>query len=200
MARRLQSIDPHVTIPAYLDDANILIKRITADRVLNIIQPIFSSPYSTLRLNSTKTRTFDSSIYEARHPGIEILGSKLGNVNARQTFLNKKIDTLSANIQLLSSLPLQQRQLLFRFCIVPTPLHLIRTLKSSEPPMLQTWIRADGIIDREFRLYLYGPNADIIDMNLLRSLPLKLGGFGNPSYTTLVTTSIPSLKSNVRTI
>lgn len=61
--------------------------------------------------------------------------------------------------------------------------------------MQSLWATVDDRVVSEVQEYISAPNQCPVDIRSLTALPLKLGGFGYPSYNTLVTITYPLAKA-----
>jgi hypothetical protein len=147
-----------------------------------------------MRLHPGKSELFTPALYHSSG-GAEVLGTAIGSLPYRSKFLTTKVSHWADFIALLRDLPLQSRQLLFRFCVYTKIVHLTRTLQSSEPAMLAIWKRADSYADAELQSYLGSPVAGLVEFKRLTALPLNVGGFGIPQFQTIVSTTYTSARA-----
>jgi hypothetical protein len=147
-----------------------------------------------MSLHPTKGELFTPDLYRSTH-GAEVLGTAIGSLSFRSKFLAAEVSQWNDDIALLRNLPLQHRQLLFRFCVYTKLAHLTRTLRSDEPAMLELWKRADSYSDAELQSYLASPVPGLVELRRLTALPLCLGGFGIPQFQTIVSTTYTSARA-----
>ena len=138
------------------------------------------------------------AIYSHRR-GAEVSGTAIGSVPYRKKFLDSKLREFDGRLALIRGLPLQQRQLLLRYCVVTTLIHLTRTLRSDDPSiiMMEVWARANALVDAELASLLSSPVEGLVPLPLLTQLPMCLGGFGVPHYQTIVPSAYTSASSAV---
>ena len=177
--------DQITTVISCLDDINIIGKRgdlIAAIETLFATEEGQDRPRDGLRLNIEKTKI--DSLREAAYDGegLSVLGSCVGTVTARRSFLQTKTEHLRVTLHRLRCIPSQQALLLLRICIHPELLHLLRTMDTSDlTDELKT-------IDNLFYSHVdflrrSNPEVDRDEIiTRIYSLPLSQGGFGLISY------------------
>ena len=114
--------------------------------------------------------------------GLPVLGSIIGNLEARENFLADKIVPIFWQLRRLNQLPSQMALLLLRQCIHPALRHLLRTMDLHDlMPLLNDF--DDGIYHflDHLRGVVFSPNIDPIARRVY-SLPLSRGGCGVTSY------------------
>jgi hypothetical protein len=179
MRRKLQSITDTVTqhgetVLAYLDDVTITSSR---HDLLEAIAAVFNGPngaHDGLVLNMTKSRCEDLTQPE----GITTLGTRLGDVQARRTFITSPLDEVRKLARRLRELPSQQGFILLRLSIATQMKHLLRSLDTSD---LTTELQALDTILFDTMDHFRGVPPDTVRpprIERIYSLPLSLGGCG----------------------
>ena len=181
-------------LAAYLDNLYILITVSTIATTRASLAAVFNPSYSTLVLHPGKSELWTPDIYRYNH-GAEVLGTAIGSLPFRERFLATKLSHWVDHVALLRPLSLQERQLLFRFCVVPTLGHLPRTLRSHEPPLMAIWERADSYVLAEMQCYAASPAPSLVELKRLVALPMCYGGFGIQQYQTTVSITYTSAKA-----
>jgi hypothetical protein len=175
----LQKALPRATIVAYLDDVYILGK--DRDRILPRAEKVFfGSPFSLNRKKSSENAVESLKIH-----GLRTLGTYIGPLPARRTFLQGKIDALARALDALRNLPKQYAILLLRSSIHLLLRHLLRQLEPGG--LLDLWKRVDGLIeDTIVALASRGPGRPAEDLQkVLIALPVRDGGLGLPLHAEL---------------
>jgi hypothetical protein len=197
----LKVVDPKVIPLSYLDDLRICTKSYLHNKIKEIIHSLFCEPFTCpithhnhahtyLILNRDKERTISSTIFSGRK-GAEVFGSAIGSPSFRNKFLNDFLISYSSNLDALNTLPnIQDRQLLFRYCVQPKTSYLTRTIdptgSTSDPNMiLDTYRKFQQLHVDFFGPFIASPNHSFADFNTILSLPLKKGGFGVPNVQTI---------------
>ncbi len=117
---------------------------------------MFRPSFCTMTLNSAKEELFTPDLSLGSN-GAEVLGTAIGSTRFLAKFLAAAVSKWATGFHPLRSLPLQCRQLLFRFCLHPQLTHLSKTLRSDDPTIMVEWSRADNHADAELRAYLSFP-------------------------------------------
>nr|XP_031857098.1 uncharacterized protein CI109_007546 [Kwoniella shandongensis]KAA5524169.1 hypothetical protein CI109_007546 [Kwoniella shandongensis] len=167
------------SVLAYLDDIFILGED---DGALQIATEYFGREDSPLRLNRTKCKQVTIEDVRTSAGGFRLLGSCVGSLEARRTFLQGEIDEVRESLQHLNQLPKQHALLILRFSCQQKLRHLQPTLYSTDLGDLwdqldeMLWVSLDGIRG-------FGPDASrpALDRQLL-SLPPTFGGLGLASH------------------
>lgn len=176
---------PQATIVSYLDDLYILNRAPVgaSEGSLAIASKVFKdSPFS---LNLAKS--WEKEIGALRKEGYKALGSYLGPLEARETFLLEKLEGLEEALKTLEDLPKQHALLLLKGSISLTLRHLLRQLNPSG--LEELWLFADSMIERVIGgLATRDPRAKVAKKDLKRdliSLSVRDGGLGIPSHADL---------------
>ena len=135
LSRRLKTENKAAQLVAYLDNLYILITVSTIATTRASLAAVFNPSYSTLVLHPGKSELWTHDLYRYNH-GAEVLGTAIDSLSFREKFMATKVSHWADHIALLRPLSLQDRQLLFRFCVVSKLGHFPRTLRSDEPPMM----------------------------------------------------------------
>jgi len=161
---------------SYLDDVNIMGDSSTMDRVSRF----FEQETTTLQLNREKCVV--KELEGIKTEGMEILGTVIGPMVARRTFLANKIDKVFAKLDQLRHLPHQHALILLRQCIQQDVRHLQRTLHSDD--LVSEWQRLDQRLGDEVRRL--GAEGNVPDRgrfeDALIKAPARLGGIGILSH------------------
>jgi len=161
---------------SYLDDVNIMGDSSTMDRVSRF----FEQETTTLQLNREKCVV--KELEGIKTEGMEILGTVIGPMVARRTFLANKIDKVFAKLDQLRHLPHQHALILPRLCIQQDVRHLQRTLHSDD--LVSEWQRLDQRLGDEVRRL--GAEGNVPDRgrfeDALIKAPARLGGIGILSH------------------
>jgi hypothetical protein len=168
---------PGSTIVTYLDDIFILSQ--DANLLDTIIETFPAEHPSGLVLNPQKTQRYNLRNLEAEAiTGMPVLGSMIGSTQARQQFLDVKINKTICHLQRLRKLPAHAALILLRQCIAPEISHFLRSLDCTD--LLPTLARFDAEIHslvnhlRQINPEMeYDPIAQRIT-----NLPLSRGGLG----------------------
>ena len=170
-------LGPEYLVLAYLDDIFILAP--FADRLPDIMA-YFETDNCPVRLNPAKCKTYD--LTKINNQPIQVLGSCIGSMANRTTFLLDKITKVEADLNNLHLLPKQHALLVLRKSIQHKLRHLTRHLKSDDLPTL--WRRLDAslwsAVDN-LRGHIPSEANHKRDRSLL-SLPPALGGCGIMSH------------------
>nr|XP_031862100.1 uncharacterized protein CI109_002513 [Kwoniella shandongensis]KAA5529172.1 hypothetical protein CI109_002513 [Kwoniella shandongensis] len=164
---------------AYLDDIFILGED---DGALQKAIDFFGSGQSPLRLNRSKCKQVDLDEVMKNDEGFRLLGSCVGSVEARQAFLQKKIEEVGGEIRELHQLPKQHALLILRFSCQQKLRHLQQTLLPTD--LDATWDELDNLLWTSLdRIRGFAPDhsQSKLDRDLL-SLPPAMGGVGLSSY------------------
>jgi hypothetical protein len=173
------------TVISYLDDINLICKRgdlIAAIETLFATEEGQDRPRDGLSLNIEKTKI--DSLRDAAYDGegLSVLGSCVGTVTARRSFLKTKTEHMRVTLHRLRCIPSQQALLLLRVCIYPELLHLLRTMDTSD--LTEELKDIDNLFYNHVD-YLRRSNPDVVRdpiITRIYSLPLSQGGFGLISY------------------
>ncbi|RKK77996.1 hypothetical protein BFJ70_g17196 [Fusarium oxysporum] len=171
LARRL----PGATLVAYLDDLYILSKDQGA---LDIAGEVLKkSPY---QLNLGKS--MEIAIKDLKDQGLKALGTFIGPLQERRSFLEEKLDTLQQAIAALQDLPKQHSLLLLRGSIHLLLRHLLQQLNPEG--LSDLWGKADIYIREAVRFLVARSPADLPEEPdpYLLSLPVRDGGLGLPLH------------------
>ena len=175
----LQRALPTATLVAYLDDIYILGKDNT-----NLIRTAATAFKGTpIKLNPTKS--FEKDISTLQKDGLTTLGTHIGPLETRKTFLMQKTSTLASALDAIRDLPKQHAFLLLRGSIHLLLRHLLRQLDPSGLGIL--WEYADTLITSTvLRLATRETNSHPKDLHKgLITLPVREGGLGIPSHARL---------------
>ena len=160
------------------DDQSSLTMLEQAKLVLLSIEADFrDSPDDGLTLNMAKCHI--STTAQIQEAGVNLLGTAVGTVAYRETFLRRKVETLLRKIRQVLRLPKQAAFLLLRECVAPTLLHLLRCLDSTD--LDEQWQRATAALQDAARSLAAVPLLDEAARALI-NLPFRHGGFGLPDY------------------
>ena len=166
---------PTAAIVAYLDDIFILDR---GSKSLEAAKEVFRD--SPLILNPRKSKEY--SLKDLRQEGLAVLGTFLGPLEARKSFLKEQIETLKGILLDLASLPKQYGLLLLRGSIHLLLRHLLRQLDPNG--LARIWKTADeaiegalrGLAARRLKDLPFSLNPDLI------AIPARDGGLGIPIH------------------
>lgn len=170
---------------AYLDDVVLVLPRDAALSFAEWKQSLWSrldgffNGHNGLKLNKSKSRVI--GFQEAWSNGLELFGSIIGSPSSQSAFLEKKKSELSLVADILSDLPKQQAQILFRMCYLNQWNYLARTLDPGETA--RVW----SALDTANRSFVAGL-ADLTHSALSSKsksvihLPSVFGGVGIPEF------------------
>ena len=168
---------PVGSLMAYLDDITILSKH--GDIMEELHRSFDRLVPDAMVLNREKSVhvTFD----HVRTNGLQVLGSCIGPMSARRSFLLQKIETGERKLEQLreAQLPRQAALLMLRLSISADIRHLLRCLDSTG--LHQLWERWDTAL-YNFLRSLRNSHSDGAHDRLLFSLPLSFGGCGISSH------------------
>ncbi|KAL9563894.1 hypothetical protein ACKAV7_011929 [Fusarium commune] len=188
LARRL----PGATLVTYLDDLYILSKDQGA---LDIAGEVLEkSPY---QLNLAKSK--EIAIKDLKDQGLKALGTSIGPLQERRSFLEEKLDTLQQAIAALQDLPKQHSLLLLRGSIYLLLRHLLRQLNPEG--LSDLWGKADIYIREAIRSLVARSPADLPEEPdpYLLSLPVRDRGLGLPLHQELAPGLYQAAKEAART-
>lgn len=173
------ALGPGHLVLAYLDDVMVLSER-EADVVAAADRAAHESA-TGLRLNVAKSRVY--SLDRVREAGLDILGTRIGSVEARSEFADHVIASLNLQVGRLlrSQLPLQDKWLLLSQSVQQKFRHLMRQLDSEG--IEELWIELDNILMKAVAELGQIPLDDMDALaRTLASLPERHGGLGILSH------------------
>ena len=165
---------PDDTFISYLDDTYIISR--DKDPRAKVFQAFQDSP---IRLNPYKSSFY--SLEEVRKDGLSALGTYIGPLEHRRTFLQGKINTLKTVLATLETMPKQHALLLLRGSITFLLRHLLRQLAPSGLEDLYHKIDQLTLHIVE-KLASKDPSAPIQANQDLLALPARMGGLGLTLY------------------
>ena len=170
------TLGPHRLVLAYLDDIYILSP--DADALFDV-HTFFASRQSSIQLNMAKSKIV--ALEDVKESGLEMLGTCVGPLQARASFLEAKIEREEQLLTQLVDLPHQHALLVLRTCLQQNLRHLQRSLQSGD--LSHLWQRLDSAIFNAARRIRAG-DQDFLQQqdNALLSLPVRLGGLGLLSF------------------
>jgi hypothetical protein len=174
----LQQALPDAKLIAYLDDIYILS---TGRNILAQARLVFKD--SPVTLNNAKST--ESHLGTLQQQGLKTLGSLIGPLEKRQSFLEEKTSALKQALEALKDLPKQHALLLLRGSIHYLLRHLLRQLNPSG--LLTHWKTIDTLI-QDAIITIASREIGQPDRLLQRALitiPVKEGGLGIPSHADL---------------
>ncbi|XMA16790.1 hypothetical protein WAI453_009581 [Rhynchosporium graminicola] len=179
MLEHLQKTLPRATIIAYLDDIYICSPDSTA--LLPVVTEAFQ--HSPVALNRRKSADYPIAQLQAK--GLQALGTYIGPVETRRTFLRGKITTLAIALDTLKQLPKQHALLLLRGSIHLLLRHLQRQLYPEGLEVL--WKQADSQIHHAIQALIAREPGDqsALVRSALIALPVREGGLGIPIHALL---------------
>jgi Reverse transcriptase (RNA-dependent DNA polymerase) len=173
---RLEARGIAFSIICYIDDINILSKT-GCDEVLDIAEETFAEYGLTLNRKKSFTRRIDE-IRDSRD-GLKVLGTIVGSLEARRSFLISKIIHFRQILDQLKRLPKQKGLALLRGSIHLLLRHLLRTL---DPEGLDDlWQEADELIYSYIRFLRGRETTEARDRDII-ALPTRHGGLGIPLF------------------
>jgi hypothetical protein len=181
------TLNHDAVVLAYLDDVYVLSNSYdTQGEVFDFFGA--GNNHTSLELNILKTSIV--SFDEIRVTGLPILGSCVGPVAARRTFLEEKVTKLEEKMEKLVGMPHQHSLLLLRQCIQQELRHLQRCLVTDD--LVDVWKRLDrSVWKAALRLRSSRTEEGIEEQaepnqitDTLLSLPVRLGGLGLLSHET----------------
>ncbi|XMA08903.1 hypothetical protein WAI453_001694 [Rhynchosporium graminicola] len=161
MLEHLQKTLPRATIIAYLDDIYICSPDSTA--LLPVVTEAFQ--HSPVALNRRKSADYPIAQLQAK--GLQALGTYIGPIETRRTFLRGKITTLAIALDTLKQLPKQHALLLLRGKVL--------------------WKQADSQIHHAIQALIAREPGDqsALVRSALIALPVREGGLGIPIHALL---------------
>jgi len=178
----LQATLPDTTLAAYLDDIYIFGRNNTLI-LPQVAQAFKGSPVSLNRQKST-----EDTIDTLKSTGLKALGSFLGPLEHRKTFLQAKIDKLTAILDAIRDLPKQYALLLLRGSLHLLLRHLLRQL--SPTGLGDLWIVIDTLIEDAIRTLCTRDPQDTTAtfQRTMIAIPVRNGGLGIPNHAQLFET------------
>jgi hypothetical protein len=160
---------------AYLDDVYVLAE---GEGALAEVEQFWEETGSSISLNARKCA--EVSLDDVRENGLEVLGTMVGPAQARQAFLEAKVEKQVAVLSKLPDLASQHALLLLRQCLQQDLRHLQRTLRTDDLP--GCWDHLDSsLVEAVFSLRR-SVRRPLTDVALI-TLPARLGGLGILSHT-----------------
>lgn len=194
--RELQLLTPDAastTVAGYLDDLVIISPR---NDLMPAIHQVFApdpgsaTPTDGFILNRSKTRIDNFRDVVTSETGLNVLGTTIGSVIARRTFIRGKIEIMQHQMNRLRQLPFQHMLLLLRLCIAPELTHLLRTMDLSD--LDDELNELDQLVYNLVRYLRLAPDQQLNGnpdrdriANRVTTLPISLGGLGLFSYAEL---------------
>lgn len=184
----LDSLASHLVIsranvPSYLDDIYVMETRDGGS--LEAIRDFFAASGTGLSLNFDKSSFTPLSSLRAEgiHVGprsqLAALGTLIGPLAKRQSFVSQQVDDLEKDLENLAALPRQHALLLLRQCFFPRLRHLLRCM--DQTGLANLWSRLDSLLRSSFEAIRncrqHAPHTPMIT-----SLPVDMGGLGLLSY------------------
>ena len=174
------------SIYSYLDDMTILCSSESDfQRILSAINNF--SHLSGLNINLDKS--FYTSINDIKTNHLDILGSRIGSKNDRNSFLKNKIDIFEEKLSVLQKLSCSHEALLLlRSCVNQDLRHLLRSLESDD--IREQWNRADQLLIKTIKILrgdTFLTDTNTLNINNTSSkrieetiihLPVRYGGLG----------------------
>lgn len=171
-------LGPNYLIFAYLDD--IVILGPDGD-FLQCVLDLFSTPECPISLNADKCRMHSLDDVRSSPTGLEILGTCIGSLEARTSFLQRKVEKMEKDLHCLDLLPKQHSLLVLRQSLQQKLRHLLRSLDSTD--LSHLWKRLDASLWSAFD-NIRGPTPahDTARDRTIISLPPTMGGMGILSH------------------
>ncbi|KAL5627413.1 hypothetical protein BROUX41_003566 [Berkeleyomyces rouxiae] len=172
LVRNHRSGPPPLVI-AYLDDIYVFSNNADA---IAVVQDTLDAAGSPIELNPGKCLT--RSVADIQASGFSCLGSLVGPIAARRQFLWEKVCEVGKVLDLLTKQSRQAALLLLRGSTAHRIRHLLRTLDPNG--VTPTFGLADSAI-LDFLRYLRSDSTRLSTDELIKELPISLGGLGLPS-------------------
>ena len=172
--------DPRDHVSAYLDDVYLVSD--SADKLQAILEEFNKPDRDGLVMNADKTTKTSLAAVIDGDEHLSILGSMVGSVQARRTFLVNKINDLRPTLARMRPLPYQQAFSLLRLCFAPQLMHLLRTMDLSD--LDDELKELDEMLWGQLDLLRCASPTLPADEKAKRvySLPTSMGGCGILSY------------------
>lgn len=175
----LQAKIPQAKLISYFDDIYALNPG-PESPLTAAIEVLEDSPVT---LNVAKSNEY--TVQQLQSQGLKALGTLIGPLQARRTFLQGKIEVLGAALDTLRQLPKQHALLLLRGSVQMLLRHLLRQLDPTG--LLDLWKTADSLIQGCVQALAsraptgYPEPVEIIHKALI-ALPARQGGLGLPLH------------------
>ena len=175
---------PQDRLAAYLDDMILVANN--PDHKAAIVN-FFANDNTNdgFQLNANKTTVHSLREIRQDPTGLKVLGSVVGNTEARRQFLRDKIDDLRPTLMRLRQLPKQQALVLLRQVYAPQLRHLLRTMDLSD--LQDDLLVLDNLLFDTMDFLRGAPDPTQQQrphvVETIYSLPLSMGGCGLLSYT-----------------
>ena len=172
---------PRDLLSGYIDDIMIMTPRqgLIPEIAALFAPPVgLENPVDGLKLNILKTKQTSMRSLVTGIEGIKFLGSMLGSIEARRTFIREKIDATTKHLTRLVQLPNQVGLWLLRNCFVPEHAHLLRTMDcvgiGAELGIL------DGLYLAVMERFRGAEPGEIVTgrAKFIYNLPISMGGCG----------------------
>ncbi len=165
---------------AYFDDIVVWCERNQLDAAVSDIKAFFTAEGARvgLQLNPDKIEIITPE--RLRDSGADVLGTAIGTHAYRRSYLRKKLNDLNTSLETIRGVSKQSALLLLRQSLLPSVAHLLRNLEADD--LVDDWQRADALILDEVRRLVNAEVDSPYDLKTMRTLPMKLGGLGLPSF------------------
>jgi hypothetical protein len=165
---------------AYFDDINVWCECSRVNETIYDIKAFFAAEGARVGLHLNPDKIEVITPERLRDSGAEVLGTAVGTHAYRRFFLRKQLDHLNKSLEAVRGVSKQSALLLPRQSLLPSVAHLLRNLEADD--LVDEWEAADALILDEVRRLVNAEVDSPYDLKTMRTLPMKLGGLGLPSF------------------